>query len=361
MLGASQIGDHYHVIKKLGQGTFSHVLLARERISGHSVALKFVRKDRTRQAAFLHELNISISLSDYPGIIKTYPTYIETLDYFIFTQELAPAGTLHSIIESEVGIPEEVVKRCAVQITAALDYIHGRGLVHRDLKPDNVLLMDKECYHIKLCDFGFTQNVGFLVPSMSHIIPYMPPELCSLKPNHLLVLGPSMDIWSLGILLFVALTGYFPWEEALGHNQKYQLFVHWKNNRNYVPTPILWDRFTQEALDMFLMLLSEIPCARHPPDTVLKFLHFPWMAKNNSDGLVVEGDLNIIILEDNNELPVIEYIIQEQEQVIVVENTDDIEFMYVDNAQMHLDPNNPVIMLLSENTSLSLGSEIDIT
>ncbi|CAJ0967416.1 unnamed protein product, partial [Ranitomeya imitator] len=94
--------------------------------------------------------------------------FIGTIDHFVLSQELATAGTLHDIIRSEIGIPEAAVKRCARQISSALDFMQTRGLVHRDLKPDNVLLMDEDFNQIKLSDFGLTQPAGYHLSAMSH-------------------------------------------------------------------------------------------------------------------------------------------------------------------------------------------------
>ncbi|XP_075056916.1 serine/threonine-protein kinase SBK1-like [Mixophyes fleayi] len=270
------ISDIYQVIETLGQGTFGMVLLAQDKITGEAVALKLVRKDRTQLKDFLRELGISIALSGCHGFITTYPMFYNTMDYYILPQELAPAGTLRDLIQPKVGMPEGVVKRCALQLSQALDYMHGIGLVHMDLKPDNVLLMDKEYYNIKLCDFGLSRKAGSFVSTRSHIIPYMSPELCDVKNDEYLVLSFSVDTWALGVLLYFALTGYLPWMNAVEWDMEYHVYLHWQKHCHLIPPPPSWQRFTREALAMFNKLLSRNCSDRPSILCVLNYLHCPW-------------------------------------------------------------------------------------
>ncbi|CAJ0963979.1 unnamed protein product [Ranitomeya imitator] len=302
ILELQEISECYNVIKELGQGYYGKVLLAETKLTGQPLAMKLVRKDRTQLQTFLMELSLSITLSDHPNIITTYPIFIGTMDHYVLTQELATAGTLDDIIQSQVGIPEEAVKRCALQISWALDYLHARGLVHRDLKPDNVLLMDKDCYQIKLSDFGLTQPVGTYVSAMSHIIPYMAPELCELKEGDYLILSPAIDTWAFGVLLFVISTGFFPWLEAIETDTMYQVYINWKKCPDQAPPPALWKMFSREAVKMFGNLLGQCPSYRHPILSVFDYLNFPWkinVLECGTDVEVQEEDLVIEVVEDS--------------------------------------------------------------
>ncbi|XP_073529569.1 serine/threonine-protein kinase SBK1-like [Phyllobates terribilis] len=302
ILEIKEISECYNIIKELGHGSYGKVLLAQNKSTGGAVAVKLVRKDRTQLQTFLMELSLSITLSDHPDIISTYPIFISTMDHYVLTQELATAGTLHHLIQSEVGIPEDAVKRCALQISWALDYMHGRGLVHRDLKPDNVLLKDKDCYQIKLSDFGLTQPVGTYVSSMSHIIPYMSPELCDLKEEEFLILGPTIDTWAFGVLLFVALSGYFPWLEAMKTDVRYQVYINWRQSPDCSPPPAHWERLSRDAIDMFCNLLTPCPSSRHPVLSVFDYLNIPWklnILEYGTNSAVDEDELVIDVVGDN--------------------------------------------------------------
>ncbi|CAI9548404.1 unnamed protein product [Staurois parvus] len=218
---------------------------------------------------------MSVYLTGHEGIISTYSSFLESSDHYMFSQELAPAGSLLSIMQPGEGLPEELVKRCALQITQALEYMHSKKLVHMDLKPDNILLMDKRGHRIKLCDFGITLFTGTVIKSILLINACMPPELCALKYKSIVV-DPSIDIWALGVVLYATLTGNYPWKRAVVEDSLFQEFVYWQNNMDHVPPPKGWKNISRRAQDLFGILLSQEPSCRNQVGLVLNSVHFPW-------------------------------------------------------------------------------------
>ncbi|XP_069803930.1 serine/threonine-protein kinase SBK1-like [Dendropsophus ebraccatus] len=275
--------NQYRVIKKLGSGTYGSVLLAERKLQGKIMALKLMKKRTTKVENFLMEYCVSLCLGSHPNIIKTFAVAFETNRYFAFAQELAPAGDLYSIISCQVGLPETMVKRCAMQLCEALDFMHSKALVHRDVKLDNILLFDTDCHCIKLADFGLTRLEGFYISPMKGTLPYSPPELCCLQENDTLELDSSLDVWALGILLFCISTGYFPWDTASIQDRKYEEFVTWQTTGNYQKIPSQWKQFTWQALDMFQKLLAINSMTRSPAIEVQKYLSDPWKINSVND------------------------------------------------------------------------------
>ncbi|KAM3922266.1 serine/threonine-protein kinase SBK1-like [Leptodactylus fuscus] len=278
-----KLKDRYNIIKRLGSGTYGSVLLVEHKLQGNVMALKLMKKKSTKKENFLMEYCVSLCLASHPNIIKTLAVAFETDRYFLFAQELATAGDLHSIIVPQVGLPEIMVKRCALQLSEALDFMHSKALVHRDVKLDNVLLFDRDCHYIKLADFGLTRLEGFHVSPLKGTIPYSPPEICALEENDTLELDSSLDVWGLGILLFCISTGYFPWDTALCKDKQYEKFVLWQSTGNYQKIPSQWKQFTWRALDMFQKLLAINAMTRSPAIEVQKYLSDPWKMNSVND------------------------------------------------------------------------------
>lgn len=197
------------------------------------------------------------------------------------------------------GLPEPTVKRVAAQLAGALDFLHSRGLVHADVKPDNVLVFDPACGRVALGDLGLTRPEGSPVPAPPAPLPTAPPELCLLLPPATLPLRPAMDSWGLGVLLFCAATASFPWGVPLAPDPEFEAFAGWMTTRPQPPRPPApWDHFAPPALALLQGLLDLDPDSRSPPIAILDVLGEDWGLEANAED---PGGLGSKAWEDGEE------------------------------------------------------------
>ncbi|XP_072513694.1 serine/threonine-protein kinase SIK1-like [Salminus brasiliensis] len=205
-----QVG-FYEIIRTLGKGNFAVVKLARHKVTKTQVAIKIVDKTRL-DASDLEKLNREVQimkLLNHPHIVKLYQV-METKDMLYIVTDYAKNGEMFDYLASNGRLSEEEARRTFWQILTAVEYCHRHRIVHRDLKAENLLLDDN--MNIKLADFGFG---NFYVPgeplsTWCGSPPYAAPEVFEGKEYE----GPQLDIWSLGVVLYVLVCGSLPFDGA---------------------------------------------------------------------------------------------------------------------------------------------------
>ncbi|XP_066458269.1 serine/threonine-protein kinase SBK1-like [Eleutherodactylus coqui] len=290
--------ENFCVIQKLGDGGYGSVLMVQDKKTDQKMALKLLERNKTTDFAFLMEFSKGFFLSSHPNIIGSHGTAFKTWNYFAFAQELS-IGDLCSLITPHDGLPEDPVKRCAVQISSALEFIDSKGLVHLDIKPENILIFDEDCYCIEITDFGLSCIKGTMVKAWIGSVSYMAPEMSQVTDKDCLLVDFPLDVWSFGIVLYCLLTGEFPWQSAVFTDTAYSRFVEWQGNLENIEPPSPWSRFPPGALKMFHGVLA-IDCSkRSTSGEVLLFLEECWKQEiiDSSEGTSDDADTTNVSVE----------------------------------------------------------------
>uniref|UniRef100_A0A4W4FAQ3 protein kinase C n=1 Tax=Electrophorus electricus TaxID=8005 RepID=A0A4W4FAQ3_ELEEL len=251
----------------LGSGQFGIVYGGKHRKTKRDVAIKVIDKMRfpTKQESQLRNEVAILQNLHHPGIVNLECMF-ETPERVFVVMEKLHGDMLEMILSSEKSrLPERLTKFLVTQILVALRHLHFKNIVHCDLKPENVLLASAEPFpQVKLCDFGFARIIGekSFRRSVVGTPAYLAPEVLRSKGYN-----RSLDMWSVGVIVYVSLSGTFPFNEDEDINEQIQ-------NAAFMYPPNPWKEISGEAIDLINNLLQVKMRKRYSVD---KSLSHPWL------------------------------------------------------------------------------------
>ncbi|KAK3600915.1 hypothetical protein CHS0354_013295 [Potamilus streckersoni] len=225
----------------LGSGQFGIVYGGKHRKSNREVAIKVIDKMRfpTKQEAQLKNEVAILQNLHHPGVVNLEKMF-ETPERIFVVMEKLKGDMLEMILSSPKGrLSERVTKFLISQVLMALKHLHSRHIVHCDLKPENVLLSSETAFpQVKLCDFGFARIIGekSFRRSVVGTPAYLAPEVLKSKGYN-----RSLDMWSVGVVIYVSLSGTFPFNEDEEISDQIQ-------NAAFMYPPNPWKEISQEAI-----------------------------------------------------------------------------------------------------------------
>jgi eukaryotic-like serine/threonine-protein kinase len=206
------VDNRYALARPLGGGGMAKVYLAHDEVLGRNVAIKLLREQYADDDEFVErfkrEAQSAAALS-HPNIVSIFDRgRSEGGDYYI-AMEYVPGGTLKERLVRDGALSPGVAAGVAEQIADALAAAHEKGVVHRDIKPQNVLVTRSG--DVKVTDFGIARAASSSVVTATSVVlgtaGYMSPEQARGEP-----VGPASDLYSLGVVLYEMLTGNLPFE-----------------------------------------------------------------------------------------------------------------------------------------------------
>ncbi|AMD21132.1 HEL149Wp [Eremothecium sinecaudum] len=260
----------------VGQGAFATVKKAVERKTGKTFAVKIINKRKvmgniegvSRELEILRRLN-------HPLIVSLKAFYEDDESYYL-VMEFVAGGDLMDFVAAHGSVGEDAGREISRQILEAVSYIHAQGISHRDLKPDNILIAQDDPVLVKITDFGLAkiQGNGTFMKTFCGTLAYVAPEVIDGKlgdeqHKHNNLYSSLVDMWSMGCLIYVILTGHLPFS---GSTQE-QLYKQIARG-SYHEGPLKDFKISEQARDFIDSLLQVNPQDRL---TAEKALQHPWI------------------------------------------------------------------------------------
>ena len=253
IIRGQKINDRYQIIRTIGEGGMANVYLAHDLILDRDVAVKILRGDLSDDEKFVRRFQreaIAASSLSHPNIVEMYDVGEDDGKYYI-VMEYVEGKTLKNLIKKRGGLTLPEVIDIMTQLTSAISCAHDSNIIHRDIKPQNVLI--KEDGLVKITDFGIAMalNSNELTQTNSVMgsVHYLPPEQANGKGATV-----KSDIYSLGIVMFELLTGQLPFK---GDNA---VEIAIKQMKNQIPSVCNINSLIPQSVENVILKA----CAKNP-------------------------------------------------------------------------------------------------
>ncbi|ERE80694.1 death-associated protein kinase 1-like protein [Cricetulus griseus] len=208
------VDDYYDTGEELGSGQFAVVKKCREKSTGLQYAAKFIKKRRTkssRRGVSREDIEREVSILKeirHPNVITLHEVYENKTDVILIL-ELVAGGELFDFLAEKESLTEEEATEFLKQILSGVCYLHSLQIAHFDLKPENIMLLDRNVPkpRIKIIDFGLAHKIDFgnEFKNIFGTPEFVAPEIVNYEP-----LGLEADMWSIGVITYILLSGASP-------------------------------------------------------------------------------------------------------------------------------------------------------
>eukprot|EP00727_Mastigamoeba_balamuthi_P008340 m51a1_g4128 putative myosin light chain (414) ;mRNA; f:184771-186942 len=264
--GLGALNQRYAIGGQIGSGAFSVVHGGVDKATGRKVAVKIIdkrRHDPSKLRLLEREIEIMRRVK-HPNVVELYDIFVVDPHVYLI-MEMADGGPLYDEIVQRGSYNEADAANVMRQILSATAYLHENGIAHRDLKPENLLLVKGTEYKVIISDFGLSKDFVASSPLMTCVgsPSYVAPEIINGDQY-----DSACDIWSLGVICYVLLSGYMPFFGA-SQEQLYQNIL----TGNFKFSNKCWANISQEAKNLIVSMLT-VNRARRP--TAAQCLDHPW-------------------------------------------------------------------------------------
>nr|XP_015195615.1 PREDICTED: death-associated protein kinase 1 [Lepisosteus oculatus]XP_015195616.1 PREDICTED: death-associated protein kinase 1 [Lepisosteus oculatus]XP_015195617.1 PREDICTED: death-associated protein kinase 1 [Lepisosteus oculatus]XP_015195618.1 PREDICTED: death-associated protein kinase 1 [Lepisosteus oculatus] len=267
------VEDYYEIGEELGSGQFAVVKKCREKSTGVEYAAKSIKKRRSkssRRGVTKEDIEREVSILkeiQHPNVITLHDVYENKTDVILIL-ELVAGGELFDFLAEKESLSEEEATEFLKQILDGVFYLHSKQIAHFDLKPENIMLLNRNVPHprIKLIDFGLAHKIDFGndFKNIFGTPEFVAPEVVNYEP-----LGLEADMWSVGVITYILLSGASPF---LGDNKQETLAN--VSAVNYEFDEEFFSNTSNLAKDFIRRLLIKDPKKRM---TIQDSLHHPWI------------------------------------------------------------------------------------
>jgi ribosomal protein S6 kinase alpha-1/2/3/6 len=273
VLKLDKFENEYTLKEKINNGAFSVCYKCVHNKTGCEFAVKILN---ITQRDPLEEIEIIFRHNHHSNIVKLRDLYLNESSVYLVL-ELCKGGELLDRIISKKYLTEQEASATLKVIVSTVDYLHRHGVVHRDLKPSNILYADnsERPESIRIIDFGFAKQVrdtNGLLMTPCYTAQYAAPEVLK-KQGY----DESCDVWSLGVLLFVMLSGKLPFKQEQNENNSDVILSRISENKIKLEGNN-WNDITNEAKDLLRRMLDLDPRKRIDTANILKH---PWIVNCN--------------------------------------------------------------------------------